>query len=519
MERIVRVITCAVIVLCLDLLQARPAGTAGEAGKGQGENPYLTRVNPQWMVTPGEAHEWHRLKDKGGPAFAGNASWHQFVAFVASKLGSYGVVDLTKNSWRYDLWTTSGWPDDSKWRLVSDGAPVKVAHYGAWSGSTGPEGVTAPLLCYTPSLSPESLRGKIVVFRVAPHPKPPLDDTYKTWFTINDYEHMTDPQTFPQAFTQVPAGVSVAYDVWWQLRQTIQINALLQKGQAAGGLIVFNMPYDRVAGLYTFPVPALYSVPTLYLDRNAGKKVSADCERGAQATLTLQASLESVETYQLIGYLPGRHYGTDQDQKILLRTHTDGPSISQDNGAFGILAIVAYFSRIPQQERPRTLMIYLDNRHYMPGMERAFGDKDWFARHPEGKRGIVGLIAAEHLGQLEFKESGDSLVPTGAVEPSFLWTRNDQHLIDMAIRAVKDHRWPRVMVQSVERPGIRGGKQGVWYGMGRMAMEWNLPGYSTMGTQGAYWNTAARIDKFDKDLFYTQIAAMTQLTGVLMTKK
>jgi hypothetical protein len=102
------------------------------------------------------------------------------------------------------------------------------------------------------------------------------------------------------------------------------------------------------------------------------------------------------------------------------------------------------------------------------------------------------------------------------VEPAFLWTRNNQKLIDMAVKAVKEQRWPRVMVQCVERPGIHGGSQGVWYGMGKIAQEWNLPAFATMGTQGAYWATTARISTFNKDHFCTEVAAMAQLTGALM---
>lgn len=510
---------CQAVLLALVLAVGLLAIDGGGSGATSGGNPDLTRTNPSFVVTAEEAQQWHRFKDDGGPTFSGSEAWHRFMAFVEARLKSYGVVDIARNRWSYDLWSTSEWPDDSRWRLVSDAVTVKVAHYAAWSGATGPEGVTASLVCYNPSLPPESLHGKIVVFPVAPHPKPPLDDNYKTWFTLNDYEHITDAETFPPLFTPVPVGVSVSYDVWWQLRQTARVTALLQKERAVGGLVVFDMPYDRVAGLYTFPVPALYNVPTLYLDRNAGRKVLADCQKGAQATLTLQASVKPVETYQLIGYLPGRDYGTDRDERVLLRTHTDGPAISQENGAFGILGLVAYFSRIPRQDRPRTLMVYLDNRHYMPGMEEAFKDTDWFAKHPDARRGIVGLVALEHLGQREFKEEGEALVPTGRVEPSFLWTRSDRDLIDQAIQAVKDHRWPRVLVQAVERAGTHGGKQGVWYGMGRKAVEWNLPAFSTMGAQGAYWSTAARLDKFDKDLFRTQVAVMARLTGVLMTRK
>jgi hypothetical protein len=161
-------------------------------------------------------------------------------------------------------------------------------------------------------------------------------------------------------------------------------------------------------------------------------------------------------------------------------------------------------------------MVFLDNRHYMPGMERGNAKQDWFTKHPADKESIVALIAMEHLGQMEFREVGDAFAPTGKIEPSILWTRNNQILIDKAITAVKDHKWSRVMVQSVERPGIHNGPQGVWYGMGKIALEWDLPAYATMGTQGAYWSTTGRLDEFDKNQFVTQVAAMCQLTGELM---
>ena len=475
----------------------------------------LTTINPDFLITPDEAYEWHLRKDKGGPTYSGNASWQSFMMIVEKKLDQYGVVDMTKNKWTYNRWYTSDWPDDSKWTLVSDGQPVKVAHYGAYSGSTGPEGITAETVLYTPKTPMASLKGKIVVFRTAPHPKPPFDEKYKKWFTLNDYEYRSDDD-FQELFTQVPPTQSVSFDVWWQLRQTIMVYKVLRKSQAAGGVVVFNMGYDRLSGLYSFPVLPHYNAPNLYVDKVSGSKLIQDAKAGKKATLKLIAKTEPTETYQLIAYLPGRHYGTVQDEKILLITHTDGPSISQDNGAFGLLGIVGYFSNIPQSERPRTLMIYLDNRHYMPGMEKAFSKQDFFAKNPTAKNSIVALVAAEHLGQIEYKEIGTKFEPTGKLETSFLWTRNNQMLIDKAAKAVKDNNWPRVMIQCVERPGKNGGPQGIWYGLGKIALEWDLPAYATMGTQGAYWSTNARINSFDKDHFVTEVAAMAQLTGELM---
>jgi len=476
----------------------------------------LTAINPDFMVTPDEAYGWHLHKDKGGPTYSGNASWQSYMALIEKKLDQYGVVDITKNKFTYNRWSTSDWPDDSNWTLASDGQTVKVAHYGAYSGSTPPEGITAEMVLYTPETPMASLKGKIVVFRTAPHPKPPLDEDYKKWFTLNDYEYRNEADDFPRLFTQVPPSQSVSYDVWWQLRQTVMVYKVLTKSQAAGGIVVFNMGYDRLSGLYSFPVLPQYNAPNLYLDRVSGAKVLKDAKAGKQATIKLLAKVEPTETYQLIGYLPGRHYGTPQDEKVLLTSHTDGPAVLQDNGAFGLLGIVGYFSHIPQSERPRTLMLYLDNRHYMPGMEKAFAKQDYFEKNPAAKKSIVALVATEHLGQIEFREVGDKYEPTGKLEPSFLWSRNNQMLIDKAIKAVQDNNWSRVMIQCVERPGKNGGPQGIWYGLGKIALEWDLPAYGTMGTQGAYWATTARIDTFNKEHFVTEVAAMSQLTGELM---
>ena len=491
---------------------------AASTESGEPAPHFLNQINPHFVVTPEEAHQWHVLKDEGGPTYAGGESWRAFLEFSEEKLREYGVVDLERNPWTYDRWHTSDWPDDTNWTLSSDGRPVVVAHYGAYSGSTPPEGITAELVHYDRANPPKSIEGKIVVLETAPHPAPPYDEKYKRWFMVNDHEYLSSPNTFPAMFTRISPDETISLEVWWELRQTIYFRKLLVEGKAAGAVIVFNMSYDRTAGLYSFLVPTLYQVPTLYLDRVNGAGVIEDARAGKAATLRLLAAVEPSEPYQLIGYLPGKHYGTDQDEQILLRSHTDGPSIAQDNGALGVVGIVKYFSRIPREERPRTLMVYLDCRHYMPGMEPAFSRQDFFVRHPEAREKVVALVATEHLGQLEYKEVGEVLAPTGRVEPSFLWTRPHQTLIDLAIKAVKDNEWQRCSVQAPERPGIHGRPQGVWYGMGELGLgdAWDLPGFGTMGTQGAYWATTARIDKFDADLFSTQVAAMSQLTGELM---
>ena len=166
--------------------------------------------------------------------------------------------------------------------------------------------------------------------------------------------------------------------------------------------------------------------------------------------------IEPAETWQLIAYLPGRNFNTPQDEHIMFTTHTDGPSISQDDGGFGLLGVAEYFSKIPEKQRPRTLMFFFDNRHYMPGAERAFAKENWLEQHPELWNKVVATIGMEHLGQLEFTEQGETFKPTGLVEHSRLHATNNDKLIELAIKAVKDNGLRRVTVEQVDRPGIHG---------------------------------------------------------------
>ena len=233
-------------------------------------------------------------------------------------------------------------------------------------------------------------------------------------------------------------------------------------GGAAGLINVCDMAYDRTVGLYSFPVPTIHDMPGLILDRDAGGQVIADANAGKIATVRLEATVEPSEAVQLIAYLPGKHYGTPQDEQILLVNHTDGPSITQDNGALGLLAIVKYFSNLPQEERERTLTIFLDCRHYIPGMETAHQAVSWLNKYPEAREKIVAMIHIEHLGEMDYREVDGRVEAVGLPEQSYLWVRNNQRLIDMAIHAAKTYDVLCLQVVAPERPGLNGGIQQWW---------------------------------------------------------
>ena len=501
-----------------------PFVLAGCIEKNDERDEVFKNLNPEWLVSPEEGYQWSSIKNENLPTFTGSPKWQNYLNFLETKLREYGVVDVWRNSWEFERWYTSD--DNTDWSLSSDGSSVRVANYGAYSGSTGPDGITGEMIFYDHDNPPESIEGKIVVIPTRPHPPKPYPEDYLINYTFNDYEYATDSETLPAPFEFVDPEFSFTFDIWWQLAQRLE--KIPREGGALGAVIVYDMAFERTQGLYTFPVPTLYDSPTLILSREDGAKVIADAKAGRTANLKLEAKTETAEAYQLISYLPGKDFGKDSDEQIVLTNHTDGPSITQDNGALGLLAIVKYYSHIPQEKRQRTLVIYLDCRHYMPGMETAHSDTAWLNRFPDHRKKIVGVIQAEHLGEMDYREIDGRVEAVGLAEQSYLWTRNNPVLIDSAVAAVKKYGWSRAQVSVPERKGVNGGLQQVWWGVGVIALgdtgyydcrKWHcldVPGFGLGGFLGHYWSTAATIDRWNKDLFASQVATMTELTGVLM---
>src|SRR5205085_2935082 len=146
--------------------------------------------------------------------------------------------------------------------------------------------------------------------------------------------------------------------------------------------------------------------PTLTLDRVNGARVLADAKTGKTATLTLSARFQRDTGKAIIAYLPGRDYGTPKDEQVLIATHTDAMSLIEENGGLGLLGIASYFHRLPRRLRPRTLALYFDCRHFMPGGEASWPEFDYYTIHPERLKSVVATIGVEHMGGRQTIETG-----------------------------------------------------------------------------------------------------------------
>ncbi len=537
---------------------ANVAASSVLAPGAQAQTAGFHRIDPQRLISPATAAEWNLFKARGGPTYAGGAGWKRYTDFLLEKLGEYGAVDLETIDIPYDHYIVDDWPDRGAHvhdsgraleKLVSDGAPVSVvASYGMTSGFTPPGGVTAPMLYYDPSHppAPAEIAGKILVCATAPYPAPPYSNAFLDNYTLTDYEWRS-PGEWAPLFTPPPNDVTTSYHGRWVWNHLNRFAAIGIAGKAAGLVVVYDLSPGAAFGLIQRSVytgngkaglDAKYiNCPTLALDRVHGAKVLADAKAGKTATLTLTARFQRDVGRAFITHLPGKNYGTPDDEQVLLATHTDAMSLIEENGGLGMLAMLSYFNKIDRAARDRTLVLYFDCRHFMPGGEGSWPQFDYYHLHPQKLKSLVATVGIEHMGGRQTIETGaggndyqySSATPwNGGVITSLMdVNNNNEWLVQSIARAATDNRWPRVDVKAGPvAPGVNGGFQGKVKSPMNKGRELGIPGVGLAGDwPGGWTQTFAQIDTeagahgFDADYFMQQVAGLTQITGDLLRVK
>lgn len=518
----------------------------------------VTRIDPAFLITPKQAWEWNAFKAEGGPTYAGSVGWKRFTDFLVAKLPEFGAVDLDSVEIPYDHYIVDDWPDrrthvhDSGVaieKLVTDGTPVPVvASYGMTSGSTTKDGITAPMLFYDPSHPPAAadIAGKILVCATVPYPAPPYSDAFLDNYTPTDYEWRS-PGQWPPLFVPPPTSATSSYHCRWVWSQLGGFAATGVRNRAAGIVVVYDLSPGAAFGLAQRSVytadgkaglgAAYVNCPTLTLDRVNGAKVIADAKAGKTATLTLTARFQRDTGKAFIAQLPGRNYGTSQDEQVLIATHTDAMSLIEENGGLGLLGILSYFNHVPRSARARTLTLYFDCRHFMPGGEASWPQYDYYTIHPEKRRSIVATIGVEHMGGRQTVETGaegnhyaysGARPEDGGVITSLMDVYNNNGwLVETIARAATENHWPRVDVKAGNvAPGVNGAFQGTVKSPMNKGRAYKIPGVGLAGDwPGGWTQTYAQTDTqagphgFDEQYFVQQVAGLSQIAGDLMTVK
>jgi hypothetical protein len=201
-----------------------------------------------------------------------------------------------------------------------------------YSGTTGPQGISAPLAAAGNGTIPADATGKIVV--VSQLAKGALD---------------------PSIEAAIAAGAK----------------GLVYVTKGVGDLPKKEDVNSR-KGTGDFPV--------LLVGQTSGAEVLADAEAGENADLTLQAQLGTATDYDVWGELPG----ADNSRRVFVGTPVSSfvPSASERGGGVAILlGLAKHYAELPRSQRPETLVFLATSGHEVGflGLEALIEAKgSWF---------------------------------------------------------------------------------------------------------------------------------------------
>jgi hypothetical protein len=129
----------------------------------------------------------------------------------------------------------------------------------------------------------------------------------------------------------------------------------------------------------------------------------------------VDARRESITSFNIVGELPGADH-----EAVIIGSHHDGPwssAVEDGSGIALVLAQAAYWSRVPQAERPHRLTFLLNGGHMSGGA----GQATYVRSHRAELDRVVLEVHLEHAAN-EVSEEGVELKPTGRPETRWWFT-------------------------------------------------------------------------------------------------
>ncbi|WP_311267718.1 hypothetical protein [Sphingobium sp. WCS2017Hpa-17] len=373
--------------------------------------PPLPYVAPAPIPDRDTLWHWIERLNAFGPRLTASPAHQKSVDYIAEELAAMGLT-VHRDTHRIRRWT----PGRTALRL-EDGTSIPVAAPYPYSGRTGPDGMTAPLVWFDNAPKDFSAaRGKIAIVPVGR-----LDLTTLTTLMLFDRR-----ATLPDESADIANGEIVP--VLGPLT-----NIFLDRARAAGvrGVIcLFEGLSDALAQGQVLPFTTPYAdCPALWVGDGQRDNLHQAAARGASATLTLEATLADADTDTLHVVLEG----SNPHETIIVNTHTDGPNACEENGPAGLLALAR--AHAVRQDRRRSIIFVFATGHFqIPQLVDGHGQATtaWLRRHPElwdgqpGHARAVAGLTLEHLGCMEWKDRDDRPAPTGRLEREIVYATNRQ---------------------------------------------------------------------------------------------
>jgi hypothetical protein len=394
-------------------------------------------ADPRLLPTPDQILRQVEAMCALGPRLTGSHAHNAWIDRLEHDWTAAGVT-VSRDHFTFPRWLASSWSLN-----VLDGpgaGPVPISSYFPYTAPTSPRGVTAPLAYVgpvpLPSISgnpldllsdrwalerwrrelaaaleaqvaavPGGVAGKVLLLEA---PVPPLAAGDFTPFVT---------------YTSEPNEVRALWDIRndykriWIVGAFIQyVLELLEQFGPVGAVLVLDASAQNAAGQYTPYAQPQFSVPAVYLDRDAGTRLRALAQGAPRVNLTLTAEVSpNTPSDSLVGIMPG---DGSTDEVLILNSHTDGQNAFEENGGIALTAMARYFQALGPAARKRTLVFSAFTGHFGPSLPQAQGFVD---NHPDLIKRAAASVTVEHFGATEWLDDARGYYPTGKAEIGAAW--------------------------------------------------------------------------------------------------
>ena len=371
-------------------------------------------INAADFTSVEELTRWTLDLDRRGLRATGSAEHKDYVDDLVRRLGELGVSDVRTEPQSMRRWTPANWA------LTVDGAPIPTSSFVSYSGNTGPQGVSGLLARHPAAGTIGFVEVPAVGFPMA-------------MFDGLDWDAPDQPVHVVEQDPNTP------FERVW-LSQDL-MRAALARFEQAGAValvIVVDLPAEHITDGYLLYDGVHRRIPAVFVSREVAGTLRDAEASGAPARLVLDASIETTQTHNVVGLIPGM-----SDELIVLQSHTDGTNGLEDNGPEAILAMAGYLAKLPREQLPRTVLVLLTTGHF--AIEEAWGVEHFLASHADDLvPRIAAVLSLEHLGAL----------------PSRVDKRARHQCSRPRVRGILHQSAPRRHRQCPRSNGFRGGDRG-----------------------------------------------------------
>jgi hypothetical protein len=320
--------------------------------------------------------------------------------------------------------------------------PVEVA---CWEAREATLDVAAPgsthnIPCFPlPHSAPvESLDADLVVFDAA-RPEP-----VRGAFSLYDVVLSRVPQTILESratWSYDPDGTYASTKHILPFGREVQNVMEPSISAGAAGFIGVLRDYPGDSHQYYVPYDAIERpIPGVWISGSDGGRLR---ELLASAPIRVKLSIDSVReiitAYNIVGELPGA-----DDEIVVIGSHHDGPcasAVEDGPGIVLVLAQAAYWSQLPQADRPHRLLFLLNAGHMAGGA----GQRTFVGSHSGELESVVLELHLEHAAN-EFSDETGALAPTGRPESRWWFTSLIPRLQEAVRSAIEAEDLRRSMI-------------------------------------------------------------------------